>query len=88
MAEINTEAAETTAVNVISETLQTEQEVSFLQVGDIQKLMGISRASAYTLVKQKGFPRIQVGNRIVIPFDLFNEWVVKTAIAGGRRNGN
>ena len=57
--------------------------IKFLQVNDIQKMMGISKASAYALVKKKGFPHIDVGNRIVIPFDLFNEWVVKTATPGG-----
>jgi len=59
-------------------------EVSFLQVSDIQKMMGISRASAYALVKRKGFPHIQVGNRIVIPFDLFSDWIIKTAMAEGK----
>ena len=56
--------------------------VKFLQVNDIQKMMGVSRASAYALVKQKGFPRITVGKRIIIPFDLFNEWIVKNALSG------
>jgi len=57
--------------------------IKFLQVNDIQKMMGISKASAYALVKEKGFPRIEVGNRIVIPFDLFNEWIVKSATSRG-----
>ena len=56
--------------------------IKFLQVNDIQKMMGISKASAYALVKKKGFPRIDVGNRIVIPFDLFNEWIIKNALPG------
>ena len=56
--------------------------IRFLQVSDIQRIMGVSRASAYALVKQKGFPRISVGSRIVIPFDLFNEWIAKTAASG------
>jgi excisionase family DNA binding protein len=43
-------------------------------------MMGISRTSAYALVKRKEFPHIFVGNRIVIPSDLFNEWVSKTAM--------
>jgi hypothetical protein len=55
------------------------QKITFLQVSDIQKMMGISRANAYALVKQKGFPHIVVGTRIVIPFDLFNEWILKKA---------
>ena len=61
---------------------QSTQEPAFFQVGDIQEMMGISRASAYALVKRKGFPRIEVGKRIVVPCDLFNEWVVKAAATG------
>jgi hypothetical protein len=56
--------------------------ITFLQVSDIQKMMGISRASAYVLVKRKGFPSISVGNRIIIPLNLFNDWVNKTAASG------
>jgi predicted DNA-binding transcriptional regulator AlpA len=56
--------------------------ITFLQVSDIQKMMGISRASAYALVRRKGFPKITVGKRIIIPCDLFNEWVVKATAAG------
>jgi predicted DNA-binding transcriptional regulator AlpA len=63
-----------------NETLNEDMRgVTFLQVSDIQKMMGISRASAYALVKRNGFPKITVGNRIIIPCNLFNEWVVKTA---------
>jgi len=67
---------------------QEENKIPFLQVGDIQKLMGISRANAYALVKQKGFPHIHVGNRIVIPTDLFNNWIIKNALRGGGSNGS
>jgi len=55
---------------------------AFLQVSDIQKMMGISRTAAYALVRQKSFPCVRVGNRIVIPCDLFDEWVIKTAMSG------
>ena len=58
------------------------REASFFQVDDVRKMLGISRASAYSLVNQKGFPRIRIGNRIVIPCDLFNEWVTKAATSG------
>ena len=67
-------------VNVEKEA--NDQLISFYQVDDVQKMLGISRASAYALVKQKGFPCIRVGNRLVIPADLFSKWVVKVAAAG------
>jgi len=50
-------------------------QATFYSVNDIQKLMRIGRNAAYNLVNEKGFPAIYVGNRIVIPADLFNEWV-------------
>ena len=50
---------------------------TFYSVNDIQKLMKIGRNTAYTLVNEKGFPAIYVGNRIIIPADLFNEWINK-----------
>lgn len=49
-------------------------------VKDIQRLMGIGRNSAYKLVNKKGFPSIYVGNRIIIPADLFQSWVKEESI--------
>jgi excisionase family DNA binding protein len=48
----------------------TPADVSFYTVEEIQKLMGIGKASAYALVKKKNFPSITVGKRIIIPADL------------------
>ena len=50
---------------------------AFFKVEDIQRLLGIGRNSAYKLVADKDFPAIYVGNRIVIPADLFNAWISK-----------
>ena len=52
---------------------------TFYTVNDIQKLMGIGRNKAYNLVNQNGFPAILVGNRIIIPANLFNEWIINKA---------
>jgi len=53
--------------------------IAFFSVGDVAKMMGIGRATAYALAKKKGFPAVFVGNRIVIPADRFAEWVDKAA---------
>ncbi|QIZ07628.1 helix-turn-helix domain-containing protein [Priestia megaterium] len=45
-----------------------------LRVEDLQKILRLSRASAYELTKQKGFPSIRVGRRILIPRDAFFKW--------------
>jgi hypothetical protein len=49
-----------------------------LTVAAVQKIMGVSRATAYEIVKQEGFPSIRIGakgGKYVIPTDLFFQWV-------------
>ena len=53
---------------------------TFYSVEELQRLLQIGRNSAYKLVAEKDFPSIYVGNRIVIPADLFNKWIEKRAI--------
>ena len=48
-----------------------------LSVPQLATTLGISRASAYALVKQDGFPSLSIGSRIVIPKDKFISWVEK-----------
>ena len=62
---------------------------AFYSVDDIQRLLGIGRNTAYKLVADKDFPAIYVGNRIVIPADLFQTWIGKQATQrkGGGING-
>ncbi|WP_342042833.1 helix-turn-helix domain-containing protein [Bacillus sp. OTU2372] len=45
-----------------------------LRVEDLQKILRLSKASTYDLTKQKGFPSIRVGRRILIPRDAFFKW--------------
>ena len=49
---------------------------------DVAGVLGISRAGAYTLVKSKGFPRIKIGGRYVIPKDKFLEWINQNCTDG------
>ena len=46
-----------------------------LSVPELTDVLGISRASAYELVKSKGFPVLHIGNRIVIPKDELIAWI-------------
>lgn len=46
-----------------------------LSVPEVGEVLGISRAGAYELVRSKGFPRIKIGNRIVVPKDKFLAWM-------------
>ena len=48
----------------------------FMTVMDMAALLGVSRTSAYELVKEKGFPKLNVVHgRIIIPRDRFFEWL-------------
>ncbi len=48
----------------------------FLCVMDVANLLGISRASAYELVREQNFPKLKiVQGRIIIPRDRLFEWL-------------
>ncbi len=43
----------------------------------VKNVLGISISSAYELMREKDFPSIKIGNRIVVPKDKFCEWIDK-----------
>lgn len=53
-----------------------EELPMFLTVMDVANLLGISRASAYELVREDNFPKLKiVQGRILIPRDRLFEWL-------------
>ena len=48
-----------------------------LSVHDVAEVLGISKSSAYVLVKEKDFPRLKIGARVVVPREKFIEWINK-----------
>lgn len=56
-------------MNITPKTLTVEQ---------LAQELNISRASAYTLVKRKDFPKIRIGKRIIIPTLAFETWLMIT----------
>ena len=46
-----------------------------LTVIDVAEVLGISRTGAYELVRQAGFPALNIGKRIVIPKEEFVRWI-------------
>ena len=56
---------------------KTKEEMPlFLTVIDVANLLGISRASAYELVRLENFPKLKiVQGRTIIPRDRLLEWL-------------
>ena len=48
-----------------------------LSVSQVAKALGISRTRSYELVNEKGFPKVKIGTRIVVPKDEFRSWIKK-----------
>ena len=46
-----------------------------LSVSQVAIVLGISRTSSYYLVKEKDFPSITIGSRIVVPKDELILWI-------------
>ena len=46
-----------------------------LSVPEVAAVLGISRAGAYELVRNDGFPALKIGSRIVVPKDKLIAWV-------------
>lgn len=46
-----------------------------LSVREIAKVLGISKTSAYELVRRKGFPVLKIGSRLVVPKENFISWI-------------
>ena len=53
-----------------------------LSVPEVGEVLGISRAGAYELVRSKGFPKVKIGSRIVVPKDRFIQWIENQAEVG------
>ena len=54
-----------------------------LSVPELASVLGISRAGAYELVKEKGFPSLTIGSRILIPRDKLVAWIDAKSSDGG-----
>ena len=71
------------------ENMKPEKYKSFdelplmLSVPELASVLGISRAGAYELVKEKGFPSLTIGSRILIPRDKLVAWIDAKSSDGG-----
>ena len=46
-----------------------------LRAEDIAEILGVSRANAYVIMHSKGFPKMQIGKRIMVTKDNFRAWM-------------
>ena len=49
----------------------------FLNAQMVAQVLGISPSSGYELLREKDFPSLRIGNRIVVPKEDFIRWVEK-----------
>ena len=56
-------------------------EKTTMSVQELASQMGISLPKAYELVKEPGFPTINIGTRIVIPIEAYKDWLIRTSNA-------
>ena len=52
-----------------------EEMPLMLSVPEVAAVLGISRAGAYELVKERGFPSLTIGSRILVPRDKLVKWI-------------
>ncbi len=48
-----------------------------LSVPEVAATLGISKAGAYEIVRSDSFPKVKIGNRIIVPKDKFIAWMDK-----------
>ena len=54
----------------------------FLNAETVAGVLGIAMSSAYELMKEKDFPALRVGNRLIVPKEKFIAWVeMKTEVS-------
>lgn len=46
-----------------------------MNVDDISRVLGVSRSTAYAVMKSEGFPLLRVGNRFLVTSDRFWKWI-------------
>lgn len=57
-----------------------------LSVTEAAEVMGVSRTTMYQLVKIKGFPTVQIGNRVLVSIKGLEKWVDEQAQKGWSPN--
>lgn len=56
----------------------------FLNSDTVANALGIAPSSAYELMREKDFPTLRIGSRMVVPKEKFIQWVEERIKGGGR----
>lgn len=56
------------------EAVVAVNDKKYWSVAELQAHLGICRDSAYQLVNREDFPKVKVGNRIIISIAAFDDW--------------
>ena len=49
----------------------------FINAEMLSDVLGISKSSAYELMREEGFPSVRISSRIVVPKEAFIEWITR-----------
>lgn len=52
-----------------------------MSVPEMARKLGVSRPTAYELVKRQDFPVLKVGRRLLVPKVAFEQWLTTAAIS-------
>lgn len=47
----------------------------FINAETLSDVLGISKSSAYELMREEGFPSVRISSRIVVPKEALIEWI-------------
>jgi len=62
-----------------------EELPMFINANLLSQLFGVSRASAYELMREKGFPSFRIGKRILVSKEDLKTWIESRTEKGGTR---
>ena len=57
----------------------------FINADLLAELFGVSRASAYELMRERNFPSFRIGKRILVSREILIAWVESRSEKGGAR---
>lgn len=55
-------------------------EKTTMSVWELSSQIGISLPKAYELAKESGFLTIRFGAKILIPIEVYEEWIVRSSL--------